>query len=82
MGYDPAGTFNLSGFIVGLAMVIVSVVVTATSGLGLSSTSPLLVTGANMMIAAANDSAMVIDSSYSFSIGGPLLRKNRSIVCN
>ncbi len=28
-----------------------------------------------MMIAAANDSAMVIDSSYSFSIGGPLYGK-------
>ena len=74
-GYDPAGTFNVWGFICGALYVGAGIALAvATCGASIPATAALATaavatatmgTGLNMMSAAANDSAMVVDLSVT-----------------
>ena len=69
MGYDPTGHWNWGGVIAGLGIIAGTVITVATFGIG----SPIgaiiagaaIATGAVTTYAAATDSTMVVDLSYS-----------------
>ena len=71
MGYDPTGHWDWGGVVAGLAMIAASVAAVAV----FSVTAPVLITSAAIMAtgvmttyAAATDSALVLDVSYSSQI--------------
>ena len=72
MGYDPTGTWDRGGVIIGMSLVIVGVAAAATIGvatpIALIASAAVITTGATMICAAATDSQMVIDVSLSIPI--------------
>ena len=68
-GFDPAGTVDWGGVVVGLGIIAATSVAVATLGIGtplaLVVVGAAISTGGTMMYAAATESAMVIDLSYT-----------------
>ena len=71
MGYDPEGTWNWGGVLAGIGIVAAAIITVATlgvgTGIGAVVAAAAITTGAVMTIAAATDSAMVMDISISAS---------------
>ena len=70
MGYDPTGTVDWGGVIIGIVIVVVGVAVTAVSiagenAIGIEAGVAVICTGAAMIDAAARETSMVIDLSVS-----------------
>ena len=84
MGYDPAGTWNWGGFILGLGIVAATVITVATFGVGSAAGAMVamaaIATGTTMMAAAATDSTLVIDVSASLSDGKETVSAGLSLV--
>lgn len=72
MGYDPTGHWDWGGVIVGLIITIAGGVAVYLGSMstetGALITGGVLATGVTMIIAAATDSQMVIDISYSMQL--------------
>ena len=84
MGYDPNGTWNWGGFILGFGIVAATVITVATFGVGSAAGAMVamaaIATGTTMMAAAATDSTLVIDASIRLSDGTNTMSAGVSLV--
>ena len=65
-GYDPTGETNWTGVIVGVMIMIGSIILsTGTGGAAGTASAAVFATGATVTYAAATDSSMVVDLSYT-----------------
>ena len=85
MGYDPTGTWDWGGVIIGLALVAAGIITVATAGTAAPVAATIVAaatttTGAVMTYAAATDSQMVIAYNLFFC-SRPCLRFNRWRFC-
>ena len=67
-GIDPTGMWNWGGFLFGLGLAVTSIVIAACVPATIPVAVPAVATGASFVTAAATDSAVVLDISFTTQI--------------